>query len=221
MITLTRDGRRGESPGRWAARRPQENDVRRLGRKAANNGSGLSPERPEGIIVLDLSLQPVAVDGGAELILQEMKPGRAAEDASLDLPPELKEILRNGRLSDPTSSESRLSLSNGQYSCRVFLMQPNDGFGEQPLLAIHLKKEVSIPEVVGRAAMEYGLTQREQEAVVGVCLGLTSRELADRMSISPNTVNAFLRTIMLKMGVTTRAGVVGKLLEENNSQQEA
>ena len=32
------------------------------------------------------------------------------------------------------------------------------------------------------------------------------------MSISPNTVKAFLRVIMVKMGVTSRSGVVGKIL---------
>jgi len=32
------------------------------------------------------------------------------------------------------------------------------------------------------------------------------------MSISPNTVKAFLRLVMFKMGVTSRCGVVGKIL---------
>ena len=43
-------------------------------------------------------------------------------------------------------------------------------------------------------------------------LGLSSKEIASRMSISPNTVKAFLRVIMVKMGVTSRSGVVGKIL---------
>ncbi len=32
------------------------------------------------------------------------------------------------------------------------------------------------------------------------------------MNISPNTVKVFLRLVMLKMGVTTRSGVIGKLI---------
>jgi DNA-binding CsgD family transcriptional regulator len=59
----------------------------------------------------------------------------------------------------------------------------------------------------------YGLTDREREVMEGVSLGLTTKMLGDRMNISPNTVNAFLRMIMIKLGVTTRAGIVGKLLE--------
>jgi DNA-binding CsgD family transcriptional regulator len=53
------------------------------------------------------------------------------------------------------------------------------------------------------------------EALIGVAMGLTSKELATRMNISPNTVKAFLRLIMIKMGVTTRAGIVGKLFDQN------
>jgi len=34
------------------------------------------------------------------------------------------------------------------------------------------------------------------------------------MNISPNTVKVFLRLVMLKMGVTTRSGVVGKLMSD-------
>jgi len=43
--------------------------------------------------------------------------------------------------------------------------------------------------------------------------GLTSKEIAVKMNISPNTVKAFLRFIMLKLGVTTRSGILGKINE--------
>jgi DNA-binding CsgD family transcriptional regulator len=42
--------------------------------------------------------------------------------------------------------------------------------------------------------------------------GLTSKEIAARMSISPNTVKAFLRLVMVKMGVSTRSGIVGRVV---------
>ena len=48
--------------------------------------------------------------------------------------------------------------------------------------------------------------------------GLTSKEIAVRMGISPNTVKAFLRLVMVKMGVSTRSGIVGRIagLREEN-----
>ena len=59
---------------------------------------------------------------------------------------------------------------------------------------------------------EYGLTGREKETMRLLLGGLTSKEIASRMRISPNTVKVFLRLIMLKMGVTTRAGIIGKFV---------
>jgi DNA-binding CsgD family transcriptional regulator len=80
-------------------------------------------------------------------------------------------------------------------------------------MALFLQKDISIDDAVSRVAAEYALTEREQEAVRGISMGLSSKELAARMKISPNTVKAFLRMIMIKMGVTTRAGIVAKILD--------
>ena len=74
----------------------------------------------------------------------------------------------------------------------------------------HLDAEVT------QVAATYGLTRREQQAVLGICSGLTNRELAVRMNISPNTVKAFVHVIMLKMGVETRAAITAKLQRERD-----
>jgi hypothetical protein len=42
--------------------------------------------------------------------------------------------------------------------------------------------------------------------------GLTSKEIATRMQISPNTVKAFVRLVMVKMKVSTRSGITGKVV---------
>jgi DNA-binding CsgD family transcriptional regulator len=55
------------------------------------------------------------------------------------------------------------------------------------------------------------LTPREQETVRLLANGFTNKEIAARMGVSVNTVKAFLRSVMLKLGVTTRAGIVGRL----------
>ena len=62
-------------------------------------------------------------------------------------------------------------------------------------------------------AARFQLTDREREVVEHLADGLTSKEIAQRMRISPNTVKAFLRSVMIKMGVTTRSGVIGKIVE--------
>lgn len=57
------------------------------------------------------------------------------------------------------------------------------------------------------------LTPREQETVALLADGLTNKEISARMGVSVNTVKAFVRSVMLKLGVTTRAGIVGRLLQ--------
>ena len=63
-----------------------------------------------------------------------------------------------------------------------------------------------------KVASLFGFTGRELETVEFPVQGLTSKEIADRMNISPNTVKAFIRIIMMKTGTSTRSGVVGKIL---------
>jgi DNA-binding CsgD family transcriptional regulator len=58
---------------------------------------------------------------------------------------------------------------------------------------------------------QFDLTQRECETVEFLLQGLTSKEIATRMKISPNTVKAFLRLVMVKMKVSTRSGIAGKI----------
>jgi DNA-binding CsgD family transcriptional regulator len=42
--------------------------------------------------------------------------------------------------------------------------------------------------------------------------GLTNKEVAQRMRISPHTVKALVRLVMAKMGVSTRSGILGKIV---------
>ena len=65
---------------------------------------------------------------------------------------------------------------------------------------------------VNEISERFGLTAREQETVKYLVEGLTSKEIAQRMKISPNTVKAFLRLVMLKMNVSTRSGILGRIV---------
>lgn len=78
--------------------------------------------------------------------------------------------------------------------------------------AIAILLERSTPQFDGaRIAVQFHLSQREKETMELLVHGLTSKEIAHRMEISPNTVKAFLRLIMVKMSVTTRSGLVARV----------
>ena len=65
---------------------------------------------------------------------------------------------------------------------------------------------------IGQAAAKFRLSQRERETVTYLMQGLTSKEIAQKMTISPYTVKTYLKLIMIKMTVSTRSGIVGKLV---------
>ncbi len=81
-------------------------------------------------------------------------------------------------------------------------------------------RDTSIPNAIEMVASQYHLTDREQEVLRGIAIGLTSKETAERMNISPNTVKSFRHIIMIKMGAGTRSGIVGKVLEYSNTTPE-
>jgi DNA-binding CsgD family transcriptional regulator len=66
---------------------------------------------------------------------------------------------------------------------------------------------------IEQVADGFSLSRREREIVQLLVQGLTTKEIAVRLGISPNTVKAFLRLVMVKTNVTTRSGVVGKFLQ--------
>ena len=63
----------------------------------------------------------------------------------------------------------------------------------------------------------YHLSQREGEAVRFLIEGLANKEIAARMGISPDTVKVFLRLAMMKMGVSSRSGIMSKFIHVKES----
>ncbi len=169
----------------------------------------------EGVIVADLQFRIIGMDHGAEAILSGCSGYDLKEDA-VSLPGELRGMLGTWPPFGNGFLKAHINIGNVEYSCRVFQVQPLSDVIPQAVFALHLIKAVSVSNSLSKVAGNYRLTEREAEVLEGISLGLTSKTLADRMNISPNTVNAFLRMIMIKLGVTTRAGIVGKLLEDDH-----
>jgi len=63
----------------------------------------------------------------------------------------------------------------------------------------------------------YHLSQREGEAVRFLIEGLANKEIAARMGVSPDTVKVFLRIAMMKMGVSSRSGIMSKFIHVKES----
>jgi DNA-binding CsgD family transcriptional regulator len=187
--------------------------------KYAASNYGISPALvEEGMVVLTMSLELIGADEGATAILSRsnLDDPTLDDDSKLNIPEELREIL--GRNSEQGfAAKMHFRMGKEVYNCRVFLIQPQNVEQGQPLLALSMQRDTSVPNAIEVVSSQYHLTDREQEVLRGIAIGLTSKETAERMNISPNTVKSFLRIIMIKMGAATRSGIVGKLLEYSNT----
>jgi DNA-binding CsgD family transcriptional regulator len=174
----------------------------------AFNHIGLTPPE-EGVILVNLSFKAIAFDAGAAALLKQHGQHRGKQEPGFHIPEEILSLFRNRKNGIGSCERTSLRLGAHQYICRTYTMESQN----QPMFLLHLQKDTAAADAVYRIAEEYDLTDREQQALLGLAQGLTSKEVAAEMGISPNTVKAYVRLIMIKMGVTRRAAIVGKLLE--------
>lgn len=101
-----------------------------------------------------------------------------------------------------------------RYRCRVFSVTHRAGnSGRREDIALLFERAAAPSVDLSKLREKYGLTEREQETLQHLVRGLTSKEIASRMQISPNTVKAFLRLVMIKMRVSHRAAILSKVIE--------
>jgi DNA-binding CsgD family transcriptional regulator len=165
-----------------------------------------------GLLLLDDALDPVVLNKAAAEILSYPQ--------QLDFQPNLHrfwaEKVHSALVSPDPSAGSTIvpeyRSGKRRYSCRSFRLDTQAKGYSRLSIAVLLERESSGSFSLLQVAQGYRLTQREQEVLQFLLQGLTTKEIADRMDISPNTVKAFLRLIMIKVGVTTRSGILGKAL---------
>jgi DNA-binding CsgD family transcriptional regulator len=170
-----------------------------------------------GLVLMDMSLRPIAFDRGAALILDGQTRVDADRETVSLLPQDILENIRNRKPSELAAVRMTFRVGHNEYSARAYLMESQNGLFTQPIVALHIERISSATDAVAAVAAKFHLTDREQEALRGISIGLSSKELAERMNISPNTVKVFLRLIMIKMGVTSRGGIVAQILQSQSA----
>ncbi|MBV1780842.1 LuxR C-terminal-related transcriptional regulator [Paeniglutamicibacter sp. ABSL32-1] len=72
-------------------------------------------------------------------------------------------------------------------------------------------KEIGAEDLAGLMPAAYGLTMREREICTEVLSGLTTTEIAQRLFISPNTVQDHLKSIFAKVSVHSRGQLAARM----------
>lgn len=164
-----------------------------------------------GFMLLDHNCQPIAFNSEAIRILAfPTKPDRIKQ-----LPVFVRDKVRSSLLQAQSGSElnfvKEYRSGSRRYTCRAFVLDCSPGSGNSIEIALLLERHTSGTAALSLLTREFDLTERETETVALLREGLTSKEIANRMNISPNTVKAFLRLVMVKMDVSTRSGIIGKI----------
>jgi DNA-binding CsgD family transcriptional regulator len=175
----------------------------------------------EGVLLMNFSLQVIACDAGAHAILRSQNPRPGTNGAAPAIPEEILSLTIGYKHGHPSSGRTSVQIGGYQYICRAYVMEPQNRAATQPMVMLHLQRDTAAADAVRQIAREYDLTDREEQALLGLARGLTSKEVAEEMDISPHTVKAYVRLIMIKMGVSRRAAIVGKLLEYNGGLNES
>jgi DNA-binding CsgD family transcriptional regulator len=202
------------------------------------NQVNVAATRP-GLIVVDTALNLVASNTEAIQILTFPEPLEKIRHLDSWLTNKIRAHLVERQMQRPTAFVGEFRSAKRTYLCRSFPLDMNaNGNGDQSgaehqgedrhaddrhsedngsgvptaLLVLMMERRSNGAVKLAEVAERFGLTAREQETVQLLLQGLTSKEIAQRMQISPNTVKAFIRLVMVKMNVSTRSGIIGKIV---------
>jgi DNA-binding CsgD family transcriptional regulator len=102
----------------------------------------------------------------------------------------------------------------GQAALRVpaFPVEPLERKSAEQVCVILFERRRVDPVDRCELVAGFRFSPREREVVRYLTSGLTTKEIALRMNISPNTVKQYVRLAMSKVGTTTRSRMVANIL---------
>lgn len=173
-----------------------------------------------GLLLMDSSLNPISWNDDAIQILSYPEMPQGIKGLDVFLARTIQARLLNYQ-SPPSSPCFLTEFTSGRRRYRSWLFHLHRQLlGPSEPMVIELVLERNTPELptLSLIAKQFNISRRERQTLEWLSQGLSSKEIADRMKISSHTVNSFIRTIMIKMGVSNRSGILGKLITTNSKR---
>jgi DNA-binding CsgD family transcriptional regulator len=170
------------------------------------------PRSSAGFLLTDSSLNPISFNAEAIQILCYPEKLANLARSELFLAEKIRSTLISRQSSDESPFVTGFRSGRRRYFCRAFLVDSAAKEPFQPSIAILLERGPAGRVPLSQVCQQFKLTQREREVLEYLLQGMSSKVIANRMSLSPSTVKAFLRLIMIKTGASSRSAMVGKIL---------
>jgi DNA-binding CsgD family transcriptional regulator len=197
----------GLAPGTLTNRVPAHEANKLLARKK------VPPTRsPAGFLLMDSSLNPISFNAEAIQILSYPDKLVNLSSAEVIVAEKIRSTLLSRRAVGDAPLVTEFRSGRRHYFCRAFLLDAHRKHPPHPSIAALLERGPSGLVGLSRVCCQFNFTEREREVLEYLLQGLNSKAIANRMNISPNTVKAFLRLIMIKTGAPTRSAVLGKII---------
>ena len=165
-----------------------------------------------GLLLLNTALKPLYMNTlAAEILFHPDKPNKM-KDFSERLSAKIRAMVANGGPPGRVSVCKEFLSGSRHYVCQLFDVHLPGKSSKGSSLALLFERSAGAKGDAAKICQQYHLTPREAEAVRLLILGLASKEIAARMRISPNTVKVFLRLAMVKMGASSRSGIMSKFI---------
>ena len=179
----------------------------------SSNGHGES--LAAGFLLLDASLRPIYASEEALAILAY--PGIPSEQKGFDnfVQSRIRSLISsNGNHNgfSPSRFANEVASGKRRYQLRAFSVKSNLGIERGPAIALLLERNHRGPLNLEAVARKFRLTPRERETVDLLLQDLSTKQIAIRMDISPNTAKVFLRSVMIKVGAENRTGIIARIL---------
>jgi DNA-binding CsgD family transcriptional regulator len=190
-------------PGLKTARAVETDGARRLDKPSP-------PRCAAGFLLMNSSLNPISFNTEAiEILGYPRKLANPARSEVFNTSIRSTLLSRKSLRDVPLVSEFRSG--RRRYFCRAFVMDSGSKDPDQASVAVLLERGPSGLIPLSRVSQQFHLTHREEETLRYLLQGLSSKEIANRMDVSSNTVKTFLRLIMIKAGVSSRSAMIGKI----------
>jgi DNA-binding CsgD family transcriptional regulator len=170
----------------------------------------IEQESPAGLLVVDSGNRPVYANAEAIRVLAYPEDPEKIKSSGGYLAEKIRFVVLNGEGTTRLPAERDFVSGRRHYRCRSFVLESSSSKLAARIVGVIMERVHQASFLVSSIGDEFHLTRREREAVSLLSEGLTSKEIAGRMQISPNTVKTFLRLTMIKMGVSSRSGILGK-----------